>query len=234
MALFQDFSVGQLTVAGNALNSLITVQERNSLNQITRASGTAAGIAALAAADNVARGAILMGTDDGLMYINTGTAAAPTIASNGSAGGVGFNLTAAGPWEDSAALGTIIGTIPTTTNKIWQVTTVAPLAGTLSSASFSSTSGLILTAADYVTFSITNLTTGGGAVAMLAATDANTTKTTTGAAIVANAPRVLTVHGTAGNKVVVQGDRLLCRVTAVAGTALTNSLPAPIFSLHFV
>jgi hypothetical protein len=85
---------------------------------------------------------------------------------------------------------------------------------------------------DYITFSITNLgTTGSGTAAMLAATDANTTKATGGTALTANAVRSLALNGTAANLVVAAGDRLLIRAAAT-GT-LANTVTFPVYNLAF-
>lgn len=78
---------------------------------------------------------------------------------------------------------------------------------------------------NYVTVTITNLGQGGaGSAAMLAASDANTTKSTGGAALVANTKRNLTLNGTVTNLDVVEGDRLLVRfaVTGTLGAAITR------------
>jgi hypothetical protein len=109
---------------------------------------------------------------------------------------------------------------------------VAPAAGTLSAAWFSGVDALTASDSNYITFSITNLaTTGSGTTAMLAATDANTTKATGGTGLSANARRVLTLNGTAANLVVAAGDRLRIRA-AVTGT-LANTVTFPVYSLQF-
>lgn len=79
---------------------------------------------------------------------------------------------------------------------------------------------------NYVTFSITNLgQAGAGSAALLAASDANTTKATGGSAIAANTKRSLTLHGTLTNLDVVEGDRLLIRFAA-SGT-LSGAVTRP-------
>jgi hypothetical protein len=92
---------------------------------------------------------------------------------------------------------------------------IVPKSGTVVAAYFSSLAALAADGTNYVTFSITNLgQAGAGSTALLAATDANTTKTTTGTAIAANTKRALTLHGTAANLAVTEGDRLLVRFAA--------------------
>lgn len=106
----------------------------------------------------------------------------------------------------------------------------APKTGKLSQAVFSSLAALAANDTNYVTFSITNLGQGGaGSTAMLAASDANTTKATGGTALTANAKRSLTLHGTAANLAVVEGDRLLIRFAAT-GT-LAGAVTRPLVEL---
>lgn len=109
---------------------------------------------------------------------------------------------------------------------------IVPEAGTLVSADFSGVDALAANDSNYVTFSITNLgQAGSGNTAMLAATDANTTKATGGTGLAANTKRSLTVHGTGANLAVAAGDRLLVRVAAT-GT-LANTVTYPTFLLRF-
>jgi hypothetical protein len=109
---------------------------------------------------------------------------------------------------------------------------IAPVSGVLSAAWFSGVDALTANDSNFITFSITNLgTSGSGSAAMLAATDANTTKSTGGTALVANARRVLTLNGTAANLVVAAGDRLRLRA-AVTGT-LANTVTFPVYLLNF-
>ena len=104
--------------------------------------------------------------------------------------------------------------------------------GTLSSADFSAVDALATDNTNYVTFSITNLgQAGSGTTVLLAATDANTTKTTGGSAIAANTKRALTLTGTGADLVVTQGDRLRIRVAAAATSA--NTVTFPVFCLRF-
>jgi hypothetical protein len=106
------------------------------------------------------------------------------------------------------------------------------VAGTLSAAWFSGVDALTASDSAYITFSITNLgTSGSGTAAMLAATDANTTKATGGTALTANARRVLSLNGTAANLVVAAGDRL--RIRAAATGTLANTVTFPVYALNF-
>ena len=121
-------------------------------------------------------------------------------------------------------------TIATTGNS--DVVVIAPAAGVLSAAWFSGTDTLAANDSNYITFSITNLgTSGSGTAAMLAATDANTTKATGGTALTANARRVLSLNGTAANLVVAAGDRL--RIRAAATGTLANTVTFPVYALNF-
>lgn len=92
---------------------------------------------------------------------------------------------------------------------------IVPKSGRVVAALFSSLAALAAHDTNYVTFSITNLgQDGAGTAAILAASDANTTKATGGSALVANTKRTLTLHGTTANLDVVEGDRLLVRFAA--------------------
>src|SRR3990167_4376997 len=83
-------------------------------------------------------------------------------------------------------------TIATTGNTDGYI--IAPISGILVSVDFSGVDALAANDTNYITFSITNLGRGGsGTAAMLAATDANTTKATGGTAISANTVRELTL-----------------------------------------
>jgi len=121
-------------------------------------------------------------------------------------------------------------TITTTGNS--DVFVIAPVSGVLSAAWFSGVDALAASDINYITFTITNLgTSGSGTAAMLAATDANTTKTTGGTALTANAQRVLSLNGTAANLVVAAGDRL--RIRAAATGTLANTVTFPAYMLNF-
>jgi hypothetical protein len=121
-------------------------------------------------------------------------------------------------------------TIATTGNS--DVYLIATAAGVLSSALFSGVDALAASNTDYITFSIVNLgQAGAGSAAMLAATDANTTKSTGGTALSANTVRPLALNGTAANLVVAAGDRL--RIRAAATGTLANTVTFPVYRLNF-
>ena len=121
-------------------------------------------------------------------------------------------------------------TVATTGNS--DVFVIAPANGVLSAARFSGTDALTASDANFITFSITNLgQAGAGSAAMLAATDANTTKATGGTGLSANAARSLALSGTAANLVVSAGDRL--RIRAAATGTLANTVTFPVYSLVF-
>jgi len=121
-------------------------------------------------------------------------------------------------------------TIATTGNG--DVFVIAPVSGVLSAAWFSGVDALAASDTNYITFTITNLgTSGSGTAAMLAATDANTTKSTGGTALTANARRVLSLSSTAANLVVAAGDRL--RIRAAATGTLANTVTFPVYLLNF-
>lgn len=107
---------------------------------------------------------------------------------------------------------------------------IAPKSGTLAAAFFTSLAALTAHDSNYITFGITNLgQAGAGSTAMLAATDANTTKATGGTGLTANASRALSVHGTAANLAVVEGDVLRIRFAAT-GT-LAGAVTRPVVAL---
>jgi hypothetical protein len=121
-------------------------------------------------------------------------------------------------------------TIATTGNS--DVFVIAPAAGVLTSAVFSGVDALAASDTNYITFSVTNLgQAGAGSAAMVAATDANTTKTTGGTALSANAARSLALNDTAANLVVAAGDRI--RIRAAATGTLANTVTFPVYRLNF-
>lgn len=121
-------------------------------------------------------------------------------------------------------------TITTTGNS--DVFVIVPAAGVLATAQFSGVDALAANDTNFITFSITNLgQAGAGSAAMLAATDANTTKATGGTALAANTLRTLTLNGTAANLVVAAGDRL--RIRAAASGTLANTVTFPVYRLNF-
>lgn len=101
----------------------------------------------------------------------------------------------------------------------------APVTGNLTGIDFSSLAGLTADDTNYITFTAINLGQSGvGSTAMLAVSDANTTKATGGSTITALARRTLTVHGTAGNLAVVKGDVIRVRATATGTLVGTVTL----------
>ncbi len=103
--------------------------------------------------------------------------------------------------------------------------------GTINQIDFSGVDALAASDTNYVTFSVTNLgQAGAGSTAILAATNANTTKTTGGTALSANTKRTLTLSGTPNNLQVAEGDRLQIRA-AVTGT-LANTVTFPTYLIQ--
>lgn len=103
---------------------------------------------------------------------------------------------------------------------------ICPASGVLDSVDFTSLAALAAHDTNFITFSITNLgQANSGTTVLLAATAANTTKITGGAALVANSRRQLTLSSTLTDLRVAKGDILRIRYTAdgtLAGT-VTNS-----------
>lgn len=119
-------------------------------------------------------------------------------------------------------------TIATTGNSDAYI--IAPHAGVLKAAIFSGVDVLATSDTNFITYSLTNLgQAGAGTAAMLAATDANTTKVTGGTALAANARRNLTLTGTAADLVVARGDRI--RIRAAATGTLANTVTFPTYAL---
>lgn len=116
-----------------------------------------------------------------------------------------------------------LGTVATT--GATSATIIASKSGTLVGAKFSCVEALAVDDTNYITFSALNkLQTGAGTTAMLAATDPNTTKLTGGAALAAHVPRALTIHGTAANLAVTEGDRIICTATVTGTLGGTKTL----------
>lgn len=103
---------------------------------------------------------------------------------------------------------------------------IAPCTGRLLDIHFSGGTALATSDTNYATFAVTNLgQAGAGSTAMLAATDANTTKATGGTALAAATKRTLAKSGTAANLEVTEGDRIRIRVTGAGTLANTVTLP---------
>jgi len=115
-----------------------------------------------------------------------------------------------------------IGTFPTSSSISAYV--IVPKSGTVHYVYFGSTTGLTQHASNYWTFSITNLgQAGAGSTAILGAVDGNTTKTTTGQAVVANGKFTAVLHTTAANLAVTEGDTLQITCTATGTPANTGT-----------
>lgn len=92
--------------------------------------------------------------------------------------------------------------------------------GTITGIDFSSLDALSASDTNFITFSAINLgQSGAGSTALLAATDANTTKATGGTALTALARRQLSLTGTSANLDVVKGDVIRVRATATGTLA---------------
>lgn len=103
--------------------------------------------------------------------------------------------------------------------------------GTISSIDFSGVDALAAHDTNYITFSVTNLgQAGAGSTAILAATDANTTKATGGTALAANTKRALTLTSTSADLAVTAGDRL--RIRAAASGTLANTVTGPAYMMR--
>ena len=119
------------------------------------------------------------------------------------------------------ATSSAVPTIPTAAGTT-AVTVIAPVTGTLTAAKFAAKDALAAHGSNIITFAIVNKgQAGAGTTAMLAATDANTTKTTTGSALAAYTTRNLTLHGTAANLAVTAGDCIECQFTGSGTLANT-------------
>jgi hypothetical protein len=107
---------------------------------------------------------------------------------------------------------------------------IVPKSGRVAAANFTSLAGLAAHDSNYVTFGIVNLgQAAGGSAAVLATTDANTTKATGGTALTANARRALTLSSTTANLDVVEGDVL--RVRFAATGTLAGAVTRPVLQL---
>ena len=124
-----------------------------------------------------------------------------------------------------------IGTVPVSGSISAYI--IVPKAGKLASADFAGKDALAAHDTNYITFTLINRgQAGSGSTAMLAATDANTTKATGGSAVAAKGKRALTLHATPANLVVVKGDVLEINVAASATPANTITLAMAI--LRFI
>lgn len=126
-------------------------------------------------------------------------------------------------WVKQTTAGTTsIATTSTTDEYI-----VVAKTGKVTAAKLNSLSGLAAHDTNYLTFEITNLgAAASGTAALLAATDANTTKATGGSLLTANVVRSLTLSSTAADLLVTEGDVLRLRATSAAtlGGAVTRPM----------
>jgi hypothetical protein len=129
--------------------------------------------------------------------------------------------------KQSTAGVTSIATTSTTDEYI-----IAAKTGKVTGIKLNSLSGLAAHDSNYITPTVTNLgqADASGTTALLAASDANTTKATGGSALTANVPREFTLSSTAANLNVTEGDVLRCRATAT-GT-LAGAVTRPMWEIE--
>jgi hypothetical protein len=124
-----------------------------------------------------------------------------------------------------APVGASIATT-STTDTYFQV----PKSGRVASIKFSSLAALATSDTNYITWTVVNLgQAGAGSTALLSTSDLNTTKATGGLAIVASSSKSLTLHGTATNLDVVEGD--VIRIRATATGTLAGAVTVPSYSI---
>lgn len=232
MARLQEESIGVLTLKGHTISGIKhLLKDSNNKTLIATGTSVPSGVS------GYAKGCLFIKTDaaggtKGL-YENQGTTSSCTfnlIGAIETADIVDASITRAKMSTAGASkdLQVVSATVATTGNTDCYI--IAPQAGTLTGVDFSGVDALSAHDTNYITFSITNLgQAGAGNTAMLAATDANTTKATGGAALVANGKRSLALHGTGANLVVAAGDRLLVRAAASGTLANTVTFPAYLF-----
>lgn len=127
---------------------------------------------------------------------------------------------------------TTAGTTSIATTSTTDEYMIVPKTGKVTSAIINSLSGLAAHDTNYLTFAITNLgAAGSGSTALLAATDANTTKATGGSAMTANTPRSLSLTSTTADLSVTEGDVLRLRATSAA--TLAGAVTRPMWQLTF-
>ncbi len=209
--------------AGIGINDVLTAITKLCVVEPLNKSGTL---------EMVANGVIAEGAD---VY----PAAAGKISATSAGGKLGVALEAATADDDIIEVLVypdpiqVTGTAGTTSIATTGATSeymIAPKSGTLVGIDFSSLAALAASDTNYITWSVVNLgQAGAGSTAMLAATDPNTTKATGGTALVANSKRQLTLHGTAANLVVVEGDRL--QIIATATGTLVGAVTRPTYSV---
>lgn len=155
-----------------------------------------------------------MNTQTGLQYINVGSVASPSWRNS----------------QGSVSQGAAPATIATTGNTDAYI--IVAETGTVAGIDFSGVDALAASDTNYITWTVVNLgQAGAGSTAVLAATDANTTKATGGTALSANTKRSLTLNATAANLVVTAGDRLRLRAAATGTLANTVTFPSYLMRL---
>lgn len=107
---------------------------------------------------------------------------------------------------------------------------IAAKTGKVTAVKLNSLGGLAAHDSNYITPTVTNLgDDGAGTAALLAATDANTSKATGGSALTALTPRSLDLSSTAADLNVTEGDVLRCRAAAT-GT-LAGAVTRPMWEI---
>lgn len=115
-----------------------------------------------------------------------------------------------------------VGTIAATSTT--EKYAIVPRSGTVQAVYFSSKDATATHASNHLSMTLVNLgQAGAGTTDIIAATAANSTNSTGGSAIAANTKRALTLHSTAANLSVTEGDRLKFLSTAAGTTANTNT-----------
>lgn len=107
---------------------------------------------------------------------------------------------------------------------------IAAKTGKVTAVKLLSLSGLAAHDSNYITPTVTNLgAAGSGTAALLAASDANTTKATGGSALTANVVRSWTLSSTAADLNVTEGD--VIRIRATATGTLAGAVTRPMWEL---
>lgn len=168
----------------------------------------------------------------------TATAAGTlAVTSNATGRGVVFRSDAS-KWQLLSTYSDVsVGGAPVTiaTTSTSDIYFVAPCAGTITGIDFTSIDALAASDTNYITYTAVNLGQSGvGTTALLAASDANTTKTTGGTALTALARRSLSLTATGADLIVAKGDVIRVRATAtgtLAGTVTGSRVLAYITRL---
>ena len=220
-------------IADTKLATIVTASKVSNSATTAVSTNTASAIVARDASRNIAAGTITASLSGNATTVTTNANLTGDVTSVGNAATIASAVVTRA--KQSAASGRKAdrvnpATIATTGNT--DAYLIVNETGVLDSVDFSGVDALAANDTNYITFSITNLgQAGGGSTAMLAATDANTTKATGGTALSANTKRTLTLHGTPANLDVVQGDRLLIR--AAASGTLANTVTFPTYCCRF-